>query len=101
LPSLATAPEIARITRHADLELLIAPRRYLHHDYIQRIADAFPAIAGQQMPYSLRETPFLRMLWFWCDAADDCPPWAHRIDLGAEATVGVDALAAAEAAVHS
>jgi acyl-CoA synthetase (AMP-forming)/AMP-acid ligase II len=101
LPSLATAAEITRIASHADLHLLIAPRRYLHHDYVQRIADAFPGIAKQNPPYSLKHTPFLRMLWFWCDASDDCPAWAHRIELEAGAPAGPVMLAAAEAAVHS
>ena len=101
LPSLATASEIAKIARHADLHLLIAPRRYLHHDYPARIADALPEIVRQRTPYSLTETPFLRRLWFWCEPSDDCPTWAQRIDLSAAPAIGEEILAAAEASVHS
>ncbi len=101
LPSLATAPEIARIARHADLHLLVAPRRYLHHDYPARLADAFPDIATQSAPYRMTEAPFLRMVWLWCEAGDDCPAWAGRIDLAAPQPIGEELLAAAEASVHS
>jgi acyl-CoA synthetase (AMP-forming)/AMP-acid ligase II len=100
LPSLATASEIARIARHADLCLLIGPRRYLHHDYAPRIAEAFPDIAGQTQPLVLAKTPFLRSLWLWCDAPDDCPNWAQLIDLVTGRFAGADVLAAAETAVH-
>jgi acyl-CoA synthetase (AMP-forming)/AMP-acid ligase II len=101
LPSLAKAPEIAKLAAHADLQLLIAPRRYLHHDYPARLEDAFPAIAPLIPPYRLAATPFLRAVWFWCEAGDDCPHWAQRIDLAAAPEIGTDLLAAAEAAVHS
>lgn len=100
LPSLATASEIAKISRHAALHLLIAPRRYLHHDYAVRIAEAFPGIVEQGAPSFLEDTPFLRMLWFWCEPSDDCPAWALRIDLGAIPPISEGILAAAEAAVH-
>ncbi|MEO6717697.1 MAG: class I adenylate-forming enzyme family protein [Novosphingobium sp.] len=102
LPSLATPSEIARITRHADLQLLIGPRRYLHHDYVLRFAEAFPGILnGDEVSHWLTDFPFLRMLWLWCEAADDCPAWARRINLKATPRAGHELLAAAEAAVHS
>ena len=100
LPSLATAPEIARIARHADLELLIAPRHYLHHDYMPRIAEAFAGIAAQSIPYALPDYPFLRGVWMWCAGNSDCPAWARRVDLAAPCAMSGDMLAAAEASVH-
>ena len=100
LPSLATAPEIAKIARHADLQLLIAPRQYLHHDYTARLAEAFPGIASQTPPYRLSDVPFLRMVWLWCDEGGDCPGWAQRIDLTAPSPITAEMLAACEAAVH-
>jgi acyl-CoA synthetase (AMP-forming)/AMP-acid ligase II len=100
LPSLATPTEIARIARHADLHLLIAPLRYLHHDYATRIAEAFPGIVDQSAPYRLKGAPFLRMLWLWCEGSGEGPAWARTIDLDACAASGDELLSAAEAAVH-
>lgn len=101
LPSLATAHEVATIARHADLQLLIAARRYLHHDFAARLAEAFSGISAQAAPLRLTDAPFLRALWLWCEADDDCPAWAHRIDLAVPSEIDAALLAAAEAAVHS
>jgi acyl-CoA synthetase (AMP-forming)/AMP-acid ligase II len=81
LPSLATPSEIARIARHADLQMLVAPARYLHHDYTERLAQAFGGIAAQRAPYRIEGTPRLRDVWLWCDAAGDCPAWATPVGL--------------------
>ncbi|MBW8753737.1 MAG: acyl--CoA ligase [Sphingomonadales bacterium] len=102
LPSLATPSEIARVARHADLQLLIAPRRYLHHDYAARLAEALPvALDGSEVSHWLTDFPHLRMVWLWCGLADDCPAWARRIDLKAACEAGPELLAAAEGSVHS
>jgi acyl-CoA synthetase (AMP-forming)/AMP-acid ligase II len=100
LPSLATPSEIARIARHADLSLLIGPRRYLHHDYVSRIAEAFPDIVGQAGSPTLAETPYLRAFFLWGDAIEHYPDWARRVDLAAGPLADVETLATAEAAVH-
>jgi acyl-CoA synthetase (AMP-forming)/AMP-acid ligase II len=83
------------------LQLLIAPRRYLHHEYPPRIAEAFPDIAGQTGPLWIEDTPFLRKVWLWCEDGHDCPAWAWRIDLHANSEAGPEAIAAAEASVHA
>lgn len=100
LPSLATATEVTKIARHADLQILVAPMRYLHHDYVARLADAFPGVATQTAPLRLTQAPFLRAVWLWCEAADACPSWAERIDLTAPADIDDALLGAAEDAVH-
>jgi acyl-CoA synthetase (AMP-forming)/AMP-acid ligase II len=101
LPSLATAAEIGRIAHHADLQWLVAPRRYLHHDYAERLLAAFPDIAGQSEPLKITGLPFLRTLRLWCDPGDDPPNWAQAIDLEAGPMVAPSLLGEAEAAVHS
>lgn len=98
LPSLSTADEIRRIALHADLHMLFSTRAYLHHDYAERVAAAFPGIAGGAMPHLLPGSPFLRMVWFW---GEDVPEWAQAIDLGREPDCSTGILAAAEASVHS
>jgi acyl-CoA synthetase (AMP-forming)/AMP-acid ligase II len=98
LPSLSKADEIRRIAVHADLHMLFSARRYLHHDYAERIAAAFPGIAGGKIPYRLSDAPFLRAVWFWGDAA---PDWSRAVDLEQASDVDTALLTAAEAQVHS
>lgn len=100
LPSLATGPEIARIAAHADLQLLVAPRRYLHHDYVPRLGDAFPGIATQTAPFRLAGAPFLEALWLWCEDGDDCPAWVRRLDTAVAPGLCDARVEAAEAAVQ-
>jgi acyl-CoA synthetase (AMP-forming)/AMP-acid ligase II len=97
LPTLAKPAEILKITAHADLHMLFAATRYLHHDYVQRIAEAFPGIGAASPPYGLPEAPFLREVWYWGEGA---PAWARRVDLTAEPRASAALLAAAEGQVH-
>jgi acyl-CoA synthetase (AMP-forming)/AMP-acid ligase II len=97
LPTLAKPAEILKITAHADLHMLFAATRYLHHDYVARVAEAFPAIARSRIPYRLAEAPYLREVWYW---GEDVPGWARRVDLSLRPEVGADLLAAAEARTH-
>jgi len=99
LSTLSTSAEILRIAKHADLHLFIGPERYLHHDYVARIGDAFRGIGTQRAPYRLPDAPYLRDVWLWTEA--DAPAWATRIDLTAEPAVDADLLAAVEAEVAS
>jgi acyl-CoA synthetase (AMP-forming)/AMP-acid ligase II len=97
LPTLAKPAEILKIAAHADLHMLFAATRYLHHDYVQRVAEAFPGIAGAKIPYRLTEAPHLREVWYW---GEGVPAWARRVDLTPEPGVGADLLAAVEAQIH-
>jgi acyl-CoA synthetase (AMP-forming)/AMP-acid ligase II len=95
LPSLAKAGEIARIADHAGLDVLVAMRRYLHHDYAVRLAEAFPDLAGPRSAQRDRH----EWIWLWCEPADGCPGWARRIGPDAAGSASSEALAAAEGAV--
>ncbi|TAL03657.1 MAG: long-chain fatty acid--CoA ligase, partial [Rhodospirillaceae bacterium] len=99
LSTLSTSAEIERIVRHADLHMLFAAPRYLHHDYVARIEGAFPDITTGRVPYRLDAAPYLREVYFW--GGPEVPSWATRVDLSREPAVGVAMLAAAEAQIHS
>ncbi len=99
IPSLAKAAELAKIASHADLQLLVATRTYLHHDYAARISEALPGI-DRKMQAS-PATPFLQNIWLWCEDSQDCPDWARRIELAEIGEHEMAVLAGAERAVHS
>lgn len=63
--TLATPRELAHILRNSDIQVLIAARRMLRHDYGEVLGKAFPKLAGQA-PGKLRleEAPYLRSVWF-------------------------------------
>jgi acyl-CoA synthetase (AMP-forming)/AMP-acid ligase II len=97
LPTLARPAEILKIAAHADLHMLFSATRYLHHDYVERIAEAFPGVAQTPPPYRLPSAPYLREVWFWGEGA---PPWSKAVDLSKPPTPGADFLALMEDMVH-
>ena len=78
ISTLSSAPELRRILRHADLQLLIAADRYLNHDYVARLADAVPGLAEQTGAIRLPAAPYLRAVWIW---GENVPAWAQAVDL--------------------
>ena len=97
ISTMSSAPELRRILRHADIQLLITADRYLNHDNVARQADAVPGIAEQSGVIRLMATPYLRAVWIW---GDNVPAWAQRIDLDRANPDYDDALlAAVESAV--
>ncbi len=100
LSTLLTAAEIRQIVRHADLHMLVAAKRYLRHDYVQRLEEAFPEIAARRIPYRLMDAPYLRAVWFWGDDAS-VPAWAAKVDLSREPYAEPALLAAVESEVQS
>ena len=101
ISTLSTPDEILRIARHADLHLLFVSQKYLHHDYVERIAKAFPSATPQRAPYRLAEAPCLRDIRFWAAPdAEPVPAWAKTVDLTQEPGVGADLLAGVEAGIH-
>lgn len=108
--TLSTPRELAYILRHSDIQILISARRFLAHDYGDTLADAFPALAGQQRPGSLRleGAPYLRAIWMddaegieWAEGiaallaaadASDAPNAALLAAVEAQVTPGEDAV---------
>ncbi|MCB2078535.1 MAG: acyl--CoA ligase [Novosphingobium sp.] len=97
--TLCTPRELAHILRNSDTQYFISIRRFLNHDYAEKLEAAFPGLAGSK-PEALRlvEAPYLRGI-FMDDAAEF--GWARPVkDLlaGADGPDAPDAalLAAAE-----
>src|SRR5262249_54596861 len=59
--TLCTAPELAYILRNSDAQMLIGARRFLRHEYAERLEAALPGLAGQQAgKLRLPDAPYLR-----------------------------------------
>ncbi len=76
--TLSTPRELAHILRTSDVQMLIAARRFLRHDYAEAVEAAFPGIVGQPAGrVRLEEAPYLRAVWF--DDASEAG-WAAPVD---------------------
>lgn len=97
--TLCAPKELAHMLRHSDVQFFLSARRFLGHDYAEKLLAAFPDIAGGK-PGALRaqDAPFLRSVWF-----DDAAglPWAAPLDalLAGAAQFAAELLPAAEAQV--
>lgn len=67
--TLATARELAHVLRHSDAQILIGVRRFLKHDYAERLVEALPGLSSQGGgPLHVTAAPYLRSIWL--DDAD-------------------------------
>lgn len=76
--TLCTAPELAHILRNSDVQILVAARRFLRHDYNKTLLDAFPDL--EQSPANnifTEAAPYLRSIWL--DDSSGCD-WASDVD---------------------
>jgi acyl-CoA synthetase (AMP-forming)/AMP-acid ligase II len=63
--TLCAPRELAHMLRHSDVEFFIAARRFLNHDYAEKLLTAFPDIAdGRPGELRVAEAPWLRAVWF-------------------------------------
>jgi acyl-CoA synthetase (AMP-forming)/AMP-acid ligase II len=104
LSTLFSAPELAYGVSHADISVLLCADRYLRHDYVGRLEQAFPELAGLDgaEPLALAAAPFLRSVRFTAktDRAWSRGSFAELEALGAASSVfSAEILAAAEAQV--
>ncbi|MGE2724816.1 class I adenylate-forming enzyme family protein [Mycolicibacterium pulveris] len=96
LSTLYTPAEIAKVSRLADLVLLVAPPDVLGIDVAERFETAWPQLSGQRAGHlALTAAPYLRRIVF---TAGSHRRWATGFDDGA-AGVPAEILAAAEAEV--
>jgi acyl-CoA synthetase (AMP-forming)/AMP-acid ligase II len=83
------ASELAWTARHADLKVILACSAFRNHNFVERLEEALPGLAGQSNPgrIFLSKTPYLRMVAVWgpSDRA-----WATPLREG-EQPSGVDA----------
>lgn len=95
-------PELAHILRNSDCQIVIGARRFLRHDYAERLTSALPGLAeGKAERLRLTAAPYLRSIWL--DDADGLD-WAGSVEAllaRADAADAPDAalLAAVEAEV--
>lgn len=76
--TLASPKELAHMIRHSDVQFLIGARRFLSHDYGEKLAAAFPGIEkGAADALLVEDAPFLRSVWLE-DASG--LPWARPVD---------------------
>jgi acyl-CoA synthetase (AMP-forming)/AMP-acid ligase II len=73
------ATELAWTARHADLRAILASSTFRNHDFLARLEEALPGLAGQHNPgrIAVRGAPYLRTIAVWgpCDRA-----WATMLN---------------------
>ena len=85
--TLASPKELAHMIRHSDAQFFIGARRFLSHDYGEKLTAAFPGLAsGQPGALRVEDAPFLRSVWL--ENAEGLP-WARSID---DLLAGADAI---------
>ena len=102
--TLCTPRELAYILRNSDAQMLIGARRFLRHEYAERLEAALPGLAGQKAgALRLPDAPYLRSIWLddaaglsWAQPAEALV--AHADDPDAPDD---ELLAAIEREVHS
>ncbi|MBV9512011.1 MAG: acyl--CoA ligase [Caulobacteraceae bacterium] len=84
LSTLYQGPEVAWVLNHADIDALITADRYLNHDYLSRLEQAFPELARQTSDkrLALRAAPHLKTILTWGEGAR---PWAAPVEAALEA----------------
>jgi acyl-CoA synthetase (AMP-forming)/AMP-acid ligase II len=95
ISTLCSPAELAHILRHSDVQMLVAVRRFLRHDYAARLAEALPSLEGRNAPLlHLEEAPFLRSIWLddadglgWARSHEELRAAAQRDDAPPEAIV--------------
>lgn len=83
LSTLARAPELAYMIRTADIDTLLMVDSFLGNDYVARLEEALPSLAGRGSGTRLLlpEVPFLRTILVWSERQ---PSWSS----GDEAALG-------------
>lgn len=94
------AAELSRTIRHSDQAVLLTVGRHLGHDYLDRLEQAAPALAGQTHEHLLLGShPYLRAVWTWdAEPRTWCGDVAVLVERGT--AVGDDLLAEVESEVH-
>jgi acyl-CoA synthetase (AMP-forming)/AMP-acid ligase II len=85
------AKELSWLLRHSDAQVLLTVDRHLGHDYLERLEQAIPDLAGQEHERIFLEShPYLRSIWTW---GEDSRAWAAPVaDLAARGASVSDAL---------
>ncbi len=104
LSTFSTSPELAGLLREADVNVLLAARRFRSHDYAVSLAAGIEDLDLAAPPPLLSPTvPSLRRILFDVDQPEAGlqAGWTVNGFLSARSPVGIDVLAAAESAVSA
>lgn len=99
LSTLYQAPELAHVLRRAGFAQLIVADRFLNHDYMARLEEALPGLAGStNEPLLLEAAPQLRAIHV---IGGETRPWSHSFAalIDGDPRVSDALLAAAEALI--
>ncbi len=90
-------PELATMLRHADVAVLITTPGFAPHDYVARLLDIAPGLAGgdPDAPHLVPELPQLRRVLFWDDAEVTWAPTGIGATLDADPRTTADPTLAA------
>lgn len=75
ISTFSTVPELRQMIRHADISDLILVDRYLNHDYVAKLEEAFPRLV-EGNPFTLSRAPYWRRAWVWSSVV---PVWAQPV----------------------
>lgn len=87
LNTYAKARELGWVLRHSDAQILLMVDRHLGHDYLERMEQAAPGLAGAAKECIFIESlPYLRSVWTWGEAPERswCAPVATLAARGAD-----------------
>lgn len=101
ISTLVKGNELVRILRQSDVAGLIVQRSLLGRDYVERVCEALPALAGATSPgLMLTEAPYLRWI---VSTGENLPASVKPMEWLTDAaeTVSEDLLRAVEAEVHT
>lgn len=91
LNTYSKARELGWVLRHGDVQVLLTIDGHLGHDYLDRLEQAVPGLAGQAHGQIFLEShPYLRTVWTWGSARR---PWAAPVaELVARSSAVTDGL---------
>jgi acyl-CoA synthetase (AMP-forming)/AMP-acid ligase II len=85
------ARELGWVLRHADAQVLLTVDAHLGHDYLERLEQAVPGLAGQTHEQIFVEShPYLRTVWTWGEGRRAwSAPVADLVSRGSAVTDGL------------
>jgi hypothetical protein len=82
LSTLYQAPELQWVLENSEADYLITADSFMNHDYLTRIEEALPGLAGALPPFRLHAAPRLRKIWVLGDSSRSwsrtCFSWRRR-----------------------
>ncbi|MEY2397114.1 MAG: hypothetical protein QOJ00_288 [Actinomycetota bacterium] len=101
LNTYSKARELQYTLRHCDAQMILMVDGHLGHDYLERMEQVAPSIAGQTNErIFIEELPYLRSVWTWgsgsADAFSWCAPVSDLVDRADQVPMAVFDAAEAE-----